>query len=145
MKDSCGLGGASEFLPGSAALGNFASPAALAPGGGSSGPLTPQPASPIAAALRKAADINVFELRKSAAMLKSLPNPVSPLLRAPVTEFLDLTAALFQPAKPLTRHFDDVLWRGSPIAGPAFHRILHRQHREYGFCDARLDLLHLFE
>src|SRR4051794_19702713 len=42
-KGSCGFLGASEFLPGSAASADLASPAAFSPGGGSSGPLTPRP------------------------------------------------------------------------------------------------------
>lgn len=67
-KDSCGFGGASEFLPGSAESADLASPAAFALGGGSSGPLTPQPAIPAPAAPISVTISKDFELRRSAAM-----------------------------------------------------------------------------
>lgn len=31
----------------------------------------------------------------------------------------------FQACQPPLRHFEDVLWRSSPMAGAAFHRILN--------------------
>src|SRR5271168_824933 len=135
-KDSCGFGGASEFLPGSADSADFASPAAFASGGGSRGPLTPQPAKPAQAAPTRATAIKDFVLRKSAAMPKPLQNPLARSRAGTFRRFLDLSPALFQPLEPLTCHFDDILWRRSPIAGPALDRILDREHRKYGFRNA---------
>ena len=37
---------------------------------------------------------------------------------------------LFQPLRPGTRHFCDVLWRSSPIAGPAFDRVFNADSTE---------------
>jgi hypothetical protein len=49
---------------------------------------------------------------------------------------------VFQPLYPSTSHFADVLWRGSPIAHAAFHRIFNAQDREDVCSDARLNGLH---
>lgn len=51
-------------------------------------------------------------------------------------------ALFFQPLRPGSSHFQHVLWRSSPIALPAFDRIVHAEHRKHSFRDARLHVLH---
>lgn len=158
MKSSCGLGGAAEFSPEAPASADLATPSADADGGGSSGPRTPHPAIPAARASARtrpkgfaSTHFKVCQsqlaiggrIPASASMTgdERIVRGTSPL----VSSVLDLPPVLFQLLEPGPRHFCDVLWRGSPIAGPAFDRIFNGKYRKHGFRDARLDPLHLFE
>src|SRR5262249_22529569 len=124
---------------------------AVAPGGGSSPPLRPQPARPRAATSAPIAAIRAR--RRPDEELNSCP----PQLAAPYQigqkrrqrgetipfpcETRNLSALLCQGLKPPVRLPAHIFRGGAAVTGPAFHRILGAEHRKHVVGDALLDRL----
>src|SRR5262249_31205033 len=125
---------------------------AVAPGGGSSPPLRPQPARPRAETSEPIAAV------RARRMPREELNSASPQLAAPYPigqqrrtrgetipfpcETRNLSALVCQGLKPPVRLPAHIFRGGAAVTGPAFHRILGAEHRKHVFGDALLDRLH---
>ena len=143
-------------------LGRFAVPVALAAGGGSSEPRTPQAPSPSRAPARgrrSASPVpmlfgvkltNISSTDRSLAQRPSQPFGAARAgtslrpgrVGAANRSLLALRGAFSNRFRQASRHFEHVLWRGSPIACTARNRLFRAQNRENVGRYARLDGLH---